>query len=94
MVEGIEGFQAQLQPLGLGEVNTLESDDQALFGLEGVLKVGHAIVHGISVLNLDGIAHSQDLSALKRFVIRRQWRRMSVRLPAVNCRHNQEVKSD
>jgi hypothetical protein len=31
-------------------------DDQALLGLEGVLKVSHAIVHGISVLNLDGFA--------------------------------------
>src|SRR5207245_785803 len=33
-----------------------EIDDQALVGLEGVLKVSHAIVHGISVLNLDGFA--------------------------------------
>jgi len=31
-----------------------EIDDQALVGLQGVLKVSHAIVHGISVLNLDG----------------------------------------
>jgi hypothetical protein len=29
---------------------------QALVGLQGVLKVSHAIVHGISVLNLDGFA--------------------------------------
>jgi hypothetical protein len=28
----------------------------ALVGLQGVLKVSHAIVHGISVLNLDGFA--------------------------------------
>ena len=30
-----------------------EIDDQVLVGLAGVLKVSHAIVHGISVLNLD-----------------------------------------
>jgi hypothetical protein len=33
-----------------------EIDEQALIGLQGVLKVSHAIVHGISVLNLDGFA--------------------------------------
>jgi len=33
-----------------------EIDDQALVGLQGVLKISHAIVHGISVLNLDGFA--------------------------------------
>jgi len=33
-----------------------EIDDQALVGLQGVLKVSHAIVHGISVLNFDGFA--------------------------------------
>jgi len=33
-----------------------EIDDQALLGLKGVLKVSHAIVHGISVLNFDGFA--------------------------------------
>src|SRR5207237_10286636 len=33
-----------------------EIDDQALVGLQGVLKVSHAIVHGISLLNLDGFA--------------------------------------
>ena len=33
-----------------------EIDEQALIGLKGVLKVSHAIVHGISVLNLDGFA--------------------------------------
>ncbi|PYV75086.1 MAG: hypothetical protein DMG96_18305, partial [Acidobacteria bacterium] len=33
-----------------------EIDDQALAGLQGVLKVSHTIVHGISVLNLDGFA--------------------------------------
>ena len=33
-----------------------EIDDQALLGLQGVLKISHTIVHGISVLNLDGFA--------------------------------------
>ena len=33
-----------------------EIDDQALVGLQGVVKVSHAIVHGISVLNLHGFA--------------------------------------
>jgi hypothetical protein len=31
-------------------------DDKALVGLQGVVKIGHAIVHGISVLNFDGFA--------------------------------------
>jgi hypothetical protein len=42
-----------------------EIDDKALLGLKGVLKVSHAIVHGISVLNLDGFAAAarwQELS--------------------------------
>ena len=33
-----------------------EIDDQALVGLQGVLKVSHAIVHGISFLNFEGFA--------------------------------------
>jgi hypothetical protein len=33
-----------------------EIDDKVLVGLQGVVKVSHAIVHGISVLNLDGFA--------------------------------------
>ncbi|PYV65674.1 MAG: hypothetical protein DMG97_31590, partial [Acidobacteria bacterium] len=33
-----------------------EIDDQELVGLQGVLKVSHTIVHGISVLSLDGFA--------------------------------------
>ena len=42
-----------------------EIDDQALLGLKGVLKVSHALVHGISLLNLDGFASAarwQELS--------------------------------
>ena len=33
-----------------------EIDDKALVGLQGVLKISHAMVHGMSVLNLDGFA--------------------------------------
>ena len=33
-----------------------EIDDQALVGLQGAVKISHDIVHGISVLNLDGFA--------------------------------------
>jgi hypothetical protein len=43
------GYDSEL--LGKNEI-----DDQALIGRQGVLKVSHAIVHGISVLNLDGFA--------------------------------------
>src|SRR5207249_6049771 len=33
-----------------------EIEDKALVGLRGVVKISHAIVHGISVLNFDGFA--------------------------------------
>ena len=33
-----------------------EIDDKALVGLQGIVKISHAIVHGLSVLNLDGFA--------------------------------------
>ena len=33
-----------------------EIDDQALSGLKGVVKVRHVIVHGLSMLNLEGFA--------------------------------------
>ncbi len=33
-----------------------EVDDKALVGLRGVVKISHAMVHGISVLNFDGFA--------------------------------------
>jgi hypothetical protein len=33
-----------------------EIDDQALVGLRGIVKISHAVVHGLSVLNLDGFA--------------------------------------
>ncbi len=42
-----------------------EIDDKALVGLRGVVKISHAIVHGISVLNFDGFAAAtrwQELS--------------------------------
>ena len=35
-----------------------EIDDQALIGLQGVVKVSHVIVHGLSMLNLEGFASS------------------------------------
>jgi hypothetical protein len=37
-------------------LNKDEIDDKALVGLRGVVKISHAIVHGLSVLNLDGFA--------------------------------------
>ena len=42
-----------------------EIDDKALLGLRGVVKISHAVVHGLSVLNLDGFASAarwQELS--------------------------------
>ena len=42
-----------------------EIDDRALVGLRGAVKISHAIVHGISVLNFDGFAAAarwQELS--------------------------------
>jgi hypothetical protein len=53
-------FGYDIELLGKDEI-----DDQALLGLKGVLKVSHAIVHGISMLNLDGFASAarwQELS--------------------------------
>jgi hypothetical protein len=37
-------------------MNKDEIDDKALVGLHGIVKISHAIVHGLSVLNLDGFA--------------------------------------
>src|SRR5437016_5361334 len=42
----LRDFGYDIELLGKDEI-----DDQALLGLKGVLKVSHAIVHGISVLN-------------------------------------------
>jgi hypothetical protein len=42
-----------------------EIDDKSLLGLHGVVKISHAIVHGLSILNLDGFAPAarwQELS--------------------------------
>ena len=47
----LRDFGYDIELLGKDEI-----DDQALVGLQGVLKVSHAIVHGISILNLDGFA--------------------------------------
>ncbi len=56
----LRDFGYDIELLGKDEI-----DDQALLGLKGVLKVSHAIVHGISLLNLDGFASAarwQELS--------------------------------
>jgi hypothetical protein len=56
----LRDFGYDIELLGKDEI-----DDHALLGLKGVLKVSHAIVHGISVLNLDGFAPAarwQELS--------------------------------
>ena len=37
-------------------LNKDEIDDKALVGLEGIVKISHVIVHGLSLLNLDGFA--------------------------------------
>jgi hypothetical protein len=37
-------------------LNKDEIDDKALIGLQGIVKISHAIVHGLSLLNLDGFA--------------------------------------
>ena len=42
-----------------------EVDERELVGSQGVLKISHAVVHGLSVLNLDGFASAarwQELS--------------------------------
>jgi hypothetical protein len=52
------GYDTEL--LGKSEV-----DEQALVGLQGVVKISHTVVHGLSVLNLDGFASAarrQELS--------------------------------
>jgi len=43
-----------------------EIDDKALVGLCGVVKISHAVVHGISLINLEGFAPAsqwEELSA-------------------------------
>ena len=43
-----------------------EVDEKALAGLRGVVKISHTIVHGISLINLDGFAPAsqwEELSA-------------------------------
>jgi hypothetical protein len=37
-------------------LNKDEIDDKALVGLQGIVKISHAIVYGLSLLNLDGFA--------------------------------------
>jgi len=46
-----------------------EIDDKSLVGLQGVVKVSHAVVNGTSLLNLDGFAPAaqwEELSATPR----------------------------
>ncbi len=53
------GYDAEL--LGKDEI-----DDKALVGLQGVTKISHVVVHGTSLLKLDGFAPSsqwEELSA-------------------------------
>ncbi len=53
------GYDAEL--LGKDEI-----DDKALVGLQGVTKISHLVVHGTSLLKLDGFAPSsqwEELSA-------------------------------
>ena len=33
-----------------------EVDERELVGLQGIVKISHAVMHGLSVLNLDGFA--------------------------------------
>jgi hypothetical protein len=45
-----------------------EIDDKSLVGLRGVVKIGHVVVHGTSLLNLDGFAPAaqwEELSTAK-----------------------------
>ena len=51
------GYDSEL--LGKNEI-----DDQALFGLQGIVKISYALVHGLSVLNLDGFAPATRWSEL------------------------------
>ena len=51
------GYDSEL--LGKNEI-----DDQALVGLQGVVKISHAVVHGLSVINFDGFAPAARWSEL------------------------------
>ena len=37
-------------------LNRDEIEDKALVGLQGIVKISHVIVHGLSLLSLDGFA--------------------------------------
>jgi hypothetical protein len=46
-------------------MNKDEIDDKEVVGLRGIVKISHVIVHGLSLLNLDGfapLARWQELS--------------------------------
>ena len=55
-------FSYDIELLGKNEV-----DERELVGLQGVLKISHAVMHGLSILNLDGFAPAarwQELSPI------------------------------
>lgn len=57
-----------------------EIDEKALPGLRGVVKISHAVVNGISLVNLDGFAPAS------------QWDELSAGLPyGVSSTHSSEV---
>ena len=41
-----------------------EIDEKALIGLSGVVKIGHTLLHGTSLLNLDGFAPASQWESL------------------------------
>ena len=44
-------------------------DEKALPGLRGVVKISHAVVHGISLINLDGFAPASQWEELSTTVV-------------------------
>jgi hypothetical protein len=60
----LRDFGYDIELLGQDDI-----DDKNLVGLRGVVKVSHAVVHGTSLLNLDGFAPAaqwEELSATPR----------------------------
>ena len=60
----LRDFGYDIELLGRDEI-----DDKNLFGLQGVVKISHAVVNGTSLLNLDGFAPAaewEELSATPR----------------------------
>jgi len=44
-------------------------DEKALPGLRGVVKISHTVVHGISLVNLDGFAPASQWEELSATVV-------------------------